>query len=43
MTNKRCPNLKKIKAIGCNQYTLDKLRSAIADNGQTNQVKLITE
>ena len=41
MTNKRCPNLKKIKAIGCNQYTLDKLRSAIDENGQTNDYMVI--
>ena len=35
--------VKKIKASGCNQYTIDLLRKAIADNGQMNQVKLITE
>lgn len=38
-----CPNLKEIKAIGCNQNTIYLLRKAIADNGLTNQVKLITE
>ena len=34
-----CPNLKEIKAIGCNQYTLDKLKSAIVPRVYTPRQK----
>lgn len=39
----QCPKLTEIKAIGCNEATIELLRKAIEDNGQTEQVTLITE
>lgn len=38
-----CANLTEVKAIGCNEATVELLRKAIEDNGQTGQVTLITE
>lgn len=39
----QCPKLTEIKAVGCNEATIELLRKAIENNGQTNQVTLITE
>lgn len=38
-----CDKLTEIKAIGCNEATIELLRKAIENNGQTSQVTLITE
>lgn len=38
-----CPNLTEIKAIGCNEATIELLRKAIEANEQTSQVTLITK
>ena len=37
-----CSNLSTIRMVGCNQTTIDKIKSALTDAGISSQVTIIT-
>ena len=39
----RCDELTTIKMIGCNQTTIDKIKSALSSAGILNNVTIVTE